>query len=42
MQIQSIFIAYPTTTAQINALKAVVKAFKVEFEIKKEPIFENK
>ncbi len=32
----NIFIAHPTTPDQINALKSVVKALKVKFEIKKE------
>ncbi|MFC4210353.1 hypothetical protein ACFOWA_04115 [Pedobacter lithocola] len=36
MQTESIFIAHPTTIEQINALKAVVKAFNVKFEIKKD------
>ncbi|RNL56472.1 hypothetical protein [Pedobacter jejuensis] len=36
MQTDSIFIAHPTTTDQIEALKAVVKAFNVKFEIKKD------
>ena len=35
MQTESIFIAHPTTTEQLNALKAVVKALKVKFELKK-------
>ncbi len=33
MQTQNIFIAHPTTTDQIEALKAVVKAFKIKFEV---------
>jgi hypothetical protein len=37
MQTENIFIAHPTTIEQINALKAVVKAFKVKFEVKREP-----
>ncbi len=36
MTTESIFIAHPTTTDQLNALKAVVKALKVKFELKKE------
>ena len=36
MATQDIFIAHPTTKDQINALKAVVKAFKIEFEITRE------
>ncbi|MDP2385021.1 MAG: hypothetical protein Q8M29_01500 [Bacteroidota bacterium] len=36
MQTENIFIAHPTTTDQLNALKAVVKAMKVKFELKKE------
>jgi hypothetical protein len=35
MQSESIFIAHPTTADQLNALKAVVKALKVKFELKK-------
>ena len=36
MQTENIFIAHPTTTDQLNALKAVVKALKVKFELRKE------
>jgi hypothetical protein len=36
MQTDNIFIAHPTTTDQLNALKALVKALKVKFELKKE------
>ena len=36
MQTQNVFIAHPTTTDQVNALKAIVKAFKIKFEITKE------
>ncbi len=36
MQSQDVFIAHPTNKDQINALKAVVKAFKIDFEITKE------
>ena len=36
MQTQDVFIAHPTNKDQINALKAVVKAFKIDFEITKE------
>ena len=36
MPTESIFIAHPTTADQLNALKAVVKALKVKFELKKE------
>ena len=36
MQTQNIFIAHPKTAEQINALKAVVKAFKIDFEVTKE------
>lgn len=38
MQTESIFIAHPTTTDQLNVLKAVVKALKVKFELKKNDI----
>lgn len=41
MHTESIFIAHPTNRDQINALKAVVKAFKVKFEIKKEFIVDE-
>jgi hypothetical protein len=40
MKSQNVFIAHPINSDQINALKAMVKAFKVKFEIKKEPINE--
>jgi hypothetical protein len=33
MQTQNIFIAHPTNTEQVNALKAFVKALKIKFEI---------
>jgi hypothetical protein len=33
MQTNNIFIAHPTTTDEIDALKAVVKALKIKFEI---------
>ncbi len=33
MQTQNIFIAHPTTTEQINALKAIVKTYKIKFEV---------
>ena len=36
MQTQNIFIVHPKTAEQINALKAVVKAFKIDFEVTKE------
>ncbi len=36
MQTNNIFIAHPTTTEQLNALKAVVKALKVKFELRKD------
>ena len=36
MQTENIFIAHPTTIDQLNALKAIVKALKVKFELKKE------
>ena len=42
MKTEHTFIAHPTTTDQINALKAVVKAFKVKFELKKELVEGNK
>jgi hypothetical protein len=36
MQTQNIFIAHPTTTEQINVLKAIVKTFKIKFEVTKQ------
>ena len=42
MKTEHTFIANPTTIDQINALKAVVKAFKVRFEVKKELVQSNK
>jgi hypothetical protein len=33
MQTQNLFIAHPTNAEQINVLKAVVKAFKIKFEV---------
>ena len=35
MHTENIFIAHPTTPQQINALKAVVKALNVKFEVKR-------
>lgn len=40
MQTENIFIAHPTTTDQLNALKAVVKALKVKFELRKENLYD--
>jgi len=34
MQTQNIFIAHPSTTEQIKALKTFVKALNIKFEIK--------
>jgi len=42
MKTEHTFIAHPTTTDQINALKAVVKAFNVKFEVKKQLIKDDK
>ena len=39
MLTENVFIAHPTTTEQLNALKVVVKALKVKFELKKETPF---
>ncbi len=36
MPAHNIFIAHPVNTDQINALKAVVKALKIKFEVAKE------
>lgn len=33
MPAQNIFIAHPKNNQQINALKAIVKAFDIDFEI---------
>jgi hypothetical protein len=41
MQTQEIFIAHPTNKDQVKALRSVVKAFKVKFEIRKETIIED-
>ena len=35
MPIENIFIAHPENAEQIEALKALVKSFKIKFEIKK-------
>ena len=42
MQFSNVFIAHPTSASQINALKAVVKAFNVPYEIKKEVVNKKK
>lgn len=36
MQTQNIFISHPKTVERINALKIVVKALKIDFEVTKE------
>ena len=36
MPTQNIFIAHPTNKEQIDALKAIMKALKIKFEISKE------
>jgi hypothetical protein len=33
MQTQNVFIAHPTNTEEINALKAFIKALEIKFEI---------
>lgn len=35
MTTDNIFIAHPKTVEQIEALKAIVKAFKIDYEISK-------
>ena len=35
MSTDNIFIAHPQTVEQIEALKAIVKAFKIDYEISK-------
>jgi predicted enzyme involved in methoxymalonyl-ACP biosynthesis len=41
MQTQSVFIAHPETTEQINALQAFMKALKITFEISKQEEYNN-
>ena len=41
MQAESIFIAHPETTEQINALQAFMQALKITFEISKEEKYNN-
>lgn len=36
MEAKNIFIAHPKTTEQVDALKAFMKALKINFEISKE------
>lgn len=38
MATENIFIAHPKTIEQINALKAIVKAFKIDFEVTKKEV----
>lgn len=33
METENIFIAHPKTIEQINALEAIVKAFKIDYEV---------
>lgn len=33
MKTQDVFIAHPTTEAQVSALKAFMQALKIEFEV---------
>lgn len=35
MSTENIFIAHPTNNEQFNALKAMLKALKIKFEVKK-------
>jgi hypothetical protein len=35
MSTENIFIAHPANNEQLNALKAILKALKIKFEIKK-------
>ncbi len=35
MSTENIFIAHPTNNEQFNALKAILKALKIKFEVKK-------
>jgi transcription antitermination factor NusG len=39
MDSQNIFIAHPTTSEQLEALKAFVKALKIKFEITNEKTY---
>lgn len=36
MKTQDIFIAHPTTTEQVNALKSFMHALKIKFEVAKD------
>ena len=36
METEKIFIAHPKTIEQINALEAIVKAFKIDYEVSRE------
>jgi hypothetical protein len=35
MSTENIFIAHPSNNEQLNALKAILKALKIKFEVKK-------
>ncbi len=35
MNSENVFIAHPSSTEQLNALKAFLKALKIRFEVKK-------
>ena len=41
MKTQNIFIAHPTTTEQVNALKAFMQALKIKFVISSEKDYDN-
>ena len=41
MDSQNIFIAHPTTSEQVDALKAFVKALNIKFEIANEKTYDN-
>ena len=41
MKTQNIFIAHPTTTEQVNALKAFMQALKIKFVISSEEDYDN-
>lgn len=40
MKTQSILIAHPETTEQVDALKAFMQALKIKFEISKEKTYD--
>lgn len=42
MESKNIFIAHPKTNDEVNALKSILKALKIKFEISEENSYDSK